>query len=307
MCKIRNAAEEMGFLMCVDVNSKLKFIVLLTTLFLVCQQGVANQDLQEIHYQEIIDSIYKADQLQQDSFVDDFAKELGLETDSINFDTFVENMVQINQVSPSMNGLLRDSFEEQSATWQSKQAHSQPTMSSKKVFKVLRRAGMVSTCNRFVSDKSYGEWALYIKKAFNKYRFNYLINGTKDLVRVCPNYRNFKDSEKIDVWITIIIAMSHYESSCRPKITANGPNGPLLGLLQLHKGKEGRYSKICENGDGKSVNSTIECGLSMLDDQIRRDRQLFSQKSYWDVLRPLARSQKWRKIASSISFYPSCR
>lgn len=301
------AAEEMGFLMCVGKKIRIQLVVILTTLFLVNQKGVADQDFNEIQFEEIIDSIYQADQLQQDSFVNEFAKELGIDSEAVNFDSFVENMLQINQVSPSVKSLLKDPLDEQSATWQSNRVRSQPNMSATGVFKVLRRAGMVSTCNRFVRDKSYGEWAIYIKKAFNKYRFNYLMRGTKDLVRVCPNYREFKDSEKIDVWITVIIAMSHYESSCRPQITAKGPNGPLLGLLQLHKGKEGRYSKICENGDGKSVGSTIECGLSMLDDQIRRDRQLFSQKSYWDVLRPRAPTQKWRKIASSISFYPACR
>lgn len=268
---------------------------------------MADQGFNEIHFQEVVDSIYQADQLQQDSFVNDFAREMGLESENINLDSFVENMLHVNQVSPSVKTLLKDSFDEQSATWQSNRVRSQANMSATGVFRVLRRTGMVSTCTRFVNDKSYGAWALYIKKAFEKYNFNYLVKGTKDLVRVCPKYRSLKEAEKVDVWITVLIAMSHYESSCRPQITAKGPNGPLLGLLQLHRGKEGRYSKICDNGDGKSVASTLECGLSMLDDQLRRDNQIFSQKSYWDVLRPKSSTQKWRKIASSVSFYPSCR
>lgn len=297
------AAEEKGFLMCVGINlNKQYWVIVCCLLVMFGQRGYADQDVGDIQFNDIIDSIYQADQLQQDSLVEDLARDLNASSIEQEYPQFELNY----QALPMTPKISKDPKLGSSTLWQSQKLNPQPNMSATGVFKVLRRTGMVATCIRFVNQKNYGAWALDVKKAFEKFRFNYLLKGTRDLTKVCPKYRSMKESEKIDVWITVIIAMSHYESSCRPQVTAKGPNGPLLGLLQLHRGKEGRYSKICDNGDGKSVSATIDCGLSMLDDQLRRDSQLFSQKSYWDVLRPRSPSQKWRKIASSISFYPSC-
>jgi hypothetical protein len=115
------------------------------------------------------------------------------------------------------------------------------------------------------------------------------------------------DEDKKGLWILIISAMTHYESSCIYTGKAKGPNGIAAGLLQLHRGKEARYSRGCRNGDSGSAERSLICGISMINDQIEEGRPLFSPNSYWEVLRPTGRSKKAKKIMAVIGQYPACQ
>lgn len=161
-------------------------------------------------------------------------------------------------------------------------------------------------CENFADEDSLGKWAKEIRTIYMSSDFPNLDEGAKDVLRLCPTYKEMKPTDKANFWVLVINAMANYESTCNNGATAQGPNGSLVGLLQLHVGKEGDYSKGCADGDGRTASGTFRCALSMLDDQVRRDDQLFSKKSYWDVLRPQAKSKRVVRISKAISAYTPC-
>ena len=162
-------------------------------------------------------------------------------------------------------------------------------------------------CSSFVDKGTFRAWAKYIQRAFKNHDFEYLMHGPKDFFEYCPRYTFLPDQEKINVWIVVMNAMAHYESTCKVKAPAKGPNGDLTGLLQFHAKRERYYGSLCKNGDAKDPERTFVCGLSMLDEQIARDEVLFSRKSYWDVLRPQARSEKYLQIIDALRAYRLCQ
>nr|BFD62341.1 hypothetical protein BdHM001_10220 [Bdellovibrio sp. HM001]BFD67749.1 hypothetical protein HAGR004_27710 [Bdellovibrio sp. HAGR004] len=161
-------------------------------------------------------------------------------------------------------------------------------------------------CNNFASGTELGQWGHYIREDYLKGSYPNLEKGSPDIHRVCPTYSKMKPTDKANFWVLVFNAMANYESTCNKNAPAKGPNGSLYGLMQLHVGKEGAYAKDCSNGDSKYPSDTFSCTFSMLDGQLRRDDALFSRKSYWDVLRPQAKSGKSKKIAKSISAYTPC-
>ncbi|WII70525.1 hypothetical protein QJS83_08650 [Bdellovibrio sp. 22V] len=161
-------------------------------------------------------------------------------------------------------------------------------------------------CENFVDESTLGKWAQEIRSVYMSSDFSNLDEGAKDIHRLCPTYKEMKPTDKANFWVLVLNAMAHYESTCNKAVTAKGPNGSLVGLLQLHNGREGVYSKGCDNGDGQTTKGTFRCALSMINDQIRREDELFSRKSYWDVLRPQAKSQRVPKISKAILAYTPC-
>ncbi|WP_347356475.1 hypothetical protein [Bdellovibrio sp.] len=161
-------------------------------------------------------------------------------------------------------------------------------------------------CESFASGTELGQWGHYIREDYMKGSFPNLEKGSPDIYRACPTYTMMKPTDKANFWVLVFNAMANYESTCIKTAPAQGPNGRLYGLMQLHVGREGGYAKECRNGDSKTPSDTFTCTLSMLDGQLRRDNALFSRKSYWDVLRPQAASGKAKKIAKSIEAYTPC-
>jgi hypothetical protein len=163
-----------------------------------------------------------------------------------------------------------------------------------------------NSCEKFSTENSLGQWGKAIRSDFMTSDYEYLEKGPRDIMRICPTYTKMKKADKANFWVLVFNAMAHYESSCDASATAKGPNGSLKGLLQLHVGAEGKYAKSCENGDSKTPTDTFNCAFNMLNDQVRRDEDLFSRKSYWDVLRPQAASRKALKITAAIKAYVPC-
>lgn len=164
-----------------------------------------------------------------------------------------------------------------------------------------------SKCENFAANGEVKKWGRTIEKELDKDRHQSLYAGPSDIRSRCPMYDQMNDEDKKGLWILIISAMTHYESTCGVSETAKGPNGTAAGLLQLHRGKEANYSKGCRNGDADTADRSIVCGMSMLNDQVERNGLVFSRKSYWDVLRPQGESRKATRIQAVIGKYPACK
>lgn len=175
------------------------------------------------------------------------------------------------------------------------------------IFNANETLNFADKCENFVDEEGLGKWGNTIVQEMHQTRYQALYQGTADLKAICPGFSSLNDNSKELVWVMILNAMVHLESSCDKTETARGPNGRLVGLPQLHRNREEFYAPGCERGDGQNPSSTFRCGLSMLDRQLARDESLFSRKSYWDVLRPQARSQKYRKVQAAVRKLSVCK
>lgn len=181
---------------------------------------------------------------------------------------------------------------------------------AKDISAIINRLQWAERCERFVSEEELGEWGRHVIKSLNRTSFPQLYKGSADLPKYCPHFNDMTDEEKDYVWLMTLTAMAFYESSCKPDASARGPNGTAFGLLQLHLGREQLYADGCEKNDSKKPTLNLSCGLSMLDKQLFKHNRLFSQKSYWDVLRPLnvqnRTNRKATGIAWSLQLLPIC-
>ncbi|HEY8270398.1 MAG TPA: hypothetical protein VIG33_05875 [Pseudobdellovibrionaceae bacterium] len=175
-------------------------------------------------------------------------------------------------------------------------------------------------CDSFAADGEMNKWGNTITNELRRNKGNIssseeedtrrykplLSQGPKDIKKYCTNFQAMTTPEREALYVLILTAMAHYESSCNFREKAPGPNGTAAGLLQLHKGREQKYSSGCRRGDSARPERTLICGLSMLNDQIERGENLFSRDSYWEVLRPQGRSKKAGKIMAAIKKFPAC-
>lgn len=175
------------------------------------------------------------------------------------------------------------------------------------IFNYNDKHGNASQCSKFASQNGWGEWGKSIINTLNSNDFPNLMEGSRDLRAVCPAYGSLSDAEKKSIWIAILNTMAAGESTCGLNNHARGPNGSLIGLLQLHVGREDKYAEGCRRGDGNRPETNLSCSLKMIEGQMRRHDSLFARNSYWDVLRPQARSQKYRKIQNTIRSLKICK
>lgn len=184
------------------------------------------------------------------------------------------------------------------------------------IYSINEKMKFAERCDSFADDEGLGKWGTTIvtfmqadrlQQDSSKRLYSELYEGSADLIALCPAFPKLNDNGKELVWVMIINAMVHLESSCKKAETAQGPNGSLKGLMQLHQGKENKYARGCRRGDANSPDTTFRCSLSMLNRQLANDESLFSRRSYWDVLRPQARSQKYKKVKASIQKLSFCK
>lgn len=130
----------------------------------------------------------------------------------------------------------------------------------------------------------------------NASKLDDLVTGGSVRAKYCPQYSKMTLKEKSIVWVFILTAMAHFESSCSRTANAKGPNGTVYGYYQLHRGKEDAYDGgkgFCHKGDAAKPVAASKCTLGMLEKQFEvRQGELFSPKSYWDVLRPAGHAKK---------------
>lgn len=130
-----------------------------------------------------------------------------------------------------------------------------------------------------------------------------LVSGGSVRAKYCPRYGKMTAKEKSIVWVFILTAMAHFESNCTRTASAQGPNGTAYGYFQLHRGQEDNYGggSFCKKGDAGKPAAASKCTLGMLEKQFEnRQGELFSNKSYWDVLRPTGSSKKWSVIRRAL-------
>lgn len=181
--------------------------------------------------------------------------------------------------------------------------------SLEKINDTMKFAGQ---CKNFADNGKLGAWAKSIREEYMTSSLPYLDKGTSDIHKYCPTYSEMKPTDKANFWVLVLNAMSHFENSCNTsnKKAAQGPNGQLVGILQLHSQKEGDYvpkGADCDDGDGKTAEGSFRCAMIMLNSQLKNQKALFARKSYWDVLRPQAASQRVPLIISSIKKYLPCQ
>lgn len=166
--------------------------------------------------------------------------------------------------------------------------------------------------DEFIGADGVGDWGKYVKKELSSKSYKGMLKNSKTFKNVCPGYASMKLEEKKNLWVFVLMSMSHYESSCRPQIEAQGPNGIAKGLFQLHENAENKYShwdlnRVCKKGGSKNPKESVQCTLSMLNGQIEKYDALFFEKSYWDVLRnvkdPVTHASK---IKNAISMLKGC-
>lgn len=158
---------------------------------------------------------------------------------------------------------------------------------------VIDDLGYNERCNSFADKRGLGHLGRVIVNELTNGQYEHvgnLLNGSDDLKRACPRYDTLNTYEKAHVYVMLLASMSFFESSCDAtsglKRRVRGPNGALGGLIQLHKGKEDVYAPNCPRGASNKPETTLTCGLSMLNKQLDRQAAIFSPRSYWEVLRP---------------------
>jgi hypothetical protein len=182
---------------------------------------------------------------------------------------------------------------------------------------VMDQMDMADTCDAFVEDDNIEKWGKEVLSSMNPSDHGALYNGAADLSVQCPNYDNLTMREKEYVWLLILTSMANAESSCRTnKPNRGAPHGIAVGLFQFHNWGP-RNDPQCPRTSMTNAGASIDCALEMLDDQLRRSNRLFSNASYWGVLRAkgdvirrkgkAVRVTPYTKIARAINKLPVCK
>lgn len=186
-------------------------------------------------------------------------------------------------------------------------AQSTSAVLAKEIVSATKRMQWSSSCKQFADPTGFGLWGEHILRVINRSDYPELYRPSSDMKKTCPNFDNLRDSEKEYVWVMVLAGISFFESSCNKNAQSMGPNGVAQGLLQLHLNQESQYDGDCLGGDSLHDKLSLSCGLSMLNNQLRREQKLFSQNSYWEVLRPKSPSDRAKEIAWSLLDYKPCQ
>lgn len=187
------------------------------------------------------------------------------------------------------------------------------------IFGINKELGFADRCIDFADEVGLGKWGNFIVEEMTPDRYPDLYNGSDDLSKLCPNYQNLNEKKSL-VWVVILNAMAHLESSCNPSETAKGPYSTAKGLLQLPVGLEQEQAPGCQKGDAQSTEKTLRCGLSILNKQLFDTRLLFEDDAHWEVLRENVyrrvrtkdgvkkiHLEKYKTVQSAIESYELCK
>lgn len=183
----------------------------------------------------------------------------------------------------------------------------------KKIVRIAEKMNYAKNCTKnFIDSDGLGPLGKVVKSELSSGRYAELLKNSKAFKDICPGFSKMKKEDRKNLWVLVLMSMSHYESSCRPQVEAQGPNGTAKGLFQLHEGAENRYSHwdtnlLCRKGDAKNPRESIQCALSMLNGQVEKFDSIFFNKSYWDVLRNVDKPTTHAfKIKAAIKMFSGC-
>lgn len=168
-------------------------------------------------------------------------------------------------------------------------------------------------CAQFITPQAeLGEHGRYIVDHIESEAAGYatLLSGRG--MNVCGRYTQLSTRQKGIIWALVLTTMAHFESNCRVSAGNSGaPNGTAKGYFQLHLGHENEYpssNNACTRNVSLNGRQSLRCALGMLDYQLQERGALFSNRSYWDVLRPNGDSVwKMRAIQRAITNSSLCR
>lgn len=173
-------------------------------------------------------------------------------------------------------------------------------------------AQVSNECTIFINKDSFiGPLGLQISKTFVDHPdyFSNLLKGGS-INRYCRNFSLMTIKQKSLIWVLLLTVIAHFESSCNIKARAQGPNGIAYGYYQLHKGQEQAYDGpigMCVRNASRDPRLSTQCALGMLEYQFQKAHgELFSNNSYWDVLRPNGRAQKADDIRRALTKFSLC-
>lgn len=150
------------------------------------------------------------------------------------------------------------------------------------------KLGMAPKCQNFISQNgSLGPWGSFVVSTISPKTHPSLFKASSDMNKVCPKFNKMNDSEKERFWVWLVAAVVNNESSCNEKVKVKGVAGATAaGLMQMHLKKEYLYG--CKRGiNSLSARDNLECGLTVLNNDIKRTGKVFSPKNnYFDTLRP---------------------
>lgn len=170
----------------------------------------------------------------------------------------------------------------------------------------LRQMRMASNCKNFITETgALGPWGSFIASKIGPETHPYLFKPAKDMAKVCPKFKTMSDSEKERFWIWLVAAVANNESSCIEKVKAKGVNGATAaGLMQMHLGKE--YVYKCKRGiNSLNARDNLECGITILNNDIRRTGSVFPVKgNYYDTLR--IKREPGKRTLKMVRAYKPC-
>ncbi len=181
---------------------------------------------------------------------------------------------------------------------------------------IAERMHYASRCEHHFIAKAkqeFGSLGKTVKTTLSSQAVKDLLNHNITFGGACPGYIDMNSEQRKNLWVFVMMSMSHYESSCKETALNQGPYGLAAGLLQLHQENEDLYSKWdpdlnCERGVSKSAKKSLKCALTMIGNQIYKGVAFFDDNSHWQVLRKstIPGSQAYH-IKYAISQIPDCK
>jgi hypothetical protein len=177
--------------------------------------------------------------------------------------------------------------------------------------------GQAEACNSFSTSTKLNNWGKIFLQAIRNAPNPALYEGSKDILKLCPNYRSMSDEEKNGLQLMFIKNFSMSEASC--KATArlpqarNGnfgaPNGTAYGLFQMHLGKENLLTPkthACKPYDSQVPEKAIRCLAAHLNERVAEGYPIFTRNHFADLDPNDSRGEARRNMAD-IRNYRYCK
>lgn len=153
--------------------------------------------------------------------------------------------------------------------------------------------GMATACNKFInSDGTLGEWGRALIDGIERVGTDCFYEDANFSV-LCPKYKDFTPGRKKQFLAFLFASMAHYESSCRPNVSARGVNDLAVGLFQLENSwrqrrNAGRSVDHCSSNrpvNAYTIEFQMRCGASIFyDGYCRRNKTPGVNSWYWHKL-----------------------
>jgi hypothetical protein len=139
------------------------------------------------------------------------------------------------------------------------------------------------------------EWNNFISSEIKNNR-DVFINADSiyknDILKLCPNYFEFKENDKVAFWTLLIASIARFESkfdpNCRYQEGASLDSVFSEGLLQLSYGDETRYKNVLLNTEKQNIlvpEVNLKTGVVIFAKQLKTRKTIFTSRHfYWSVL-----------------------